>query len=134
MPPRSERPFEEKSRCWFEKCILPVSLFTGSAITECAPNRGTKKTLTLTLRSRPYDETTSGTSFGEIFTRKNAVHAPDSPATSSECTEVVSILTIDRLAFITNRTDTSVDRSSASVGAQFHRFSISARQHWVSEG
>lgn len=76
----------------------------------------------------------SGTSFDEVFNRKRGVSHPGSPAKSSECTEVVSILTIDRLAFITNRTDTSVERSSASVGAQFHRFSISARQHWVSEG
>src|SRR6201996_6781413 len=61
--------------------------------------------------------------------RKRGESRGDRPAKWPECTEVVSILTIDRLAFITNRTDTSVERSSASVGAQFHRFSISARQH-----
>jgi hypothetical protein len=36
--------------------------------------------------------------------------------------EVLSILTIDCLAFITNRTDTSVDRSGASVGARIRLF------------
>src|SRR5271156_5832139 len=39
MPPRSERPFEEKLRCWFEKCILPVSLFTVPPFPKCAPTR-----------------------------------------------------------------------------------------------
>src|ERR1700722_15276831 len=34
----------------------------------------------------------------------------------------LSILTIDRPAFITNRTDTSVKGSSASVGAHFRHF------------
>ena len=34
----------------------------------------------------------------------------------------MSILTIDRPAFLTNRTDTSVNRSSASVGARFGPF------------
>jgi hypothetical protein len=29
MPSLSERPIEEKLRCWFEKCILLLSLFPG---------------------------------------------------------------------------------------------------------
>ena len=131
MPPRSEMPFEEKLRCWFEKCILPVSLFTGSAVTEWAPTGDHENAFP---SFQTYDQTTSGTSFGEIFTRKMRRMPVTAPPSSFECTEVVSILTIDRLAFITNRTDTSVERSSASVGAQFRNFSISARQHWVSEG
>jgi hypothetical protein len=47
---------------------------------------------------------------------------PVNSAKSSVFLEVLSILTIDCPAFITNRTDTSVNRSSASVGAQFGHF------------
>ena len=47
---------------------------------------------------------------------------PVNSAKSSVFLEVLSILTIDCPAFITNRTDTSVNPSSASVGAQFEQF------------
>src|ERR1700721_959851 len=52
-----------------------------------------------------------------------------------------SILTIDRPAFITNRTDTSVECPSASVGAHFRHFPFeevdktkSSRQLWPRQG
>ena len=77
-------------------------------------------------RSGPPGEAASGTSVDGIFHRKRGASRSDSPTKSSECTEVVSILTIDRLAFITNRTDTSVERSSASVGGQLQVFHFSA--------
>jgi hypothetical protein len=31
MPARSEADIEEKSRCWFEKCILLISCLAGTA-------------------------------------------------------------------------------------------------------
>jgi hypothetical protein len=43
MPPRSERPFEEKSRCWFEKCILPISLFYRSSFLKVLQTPGSRK-------------------------------------------------------------------------------------------
>jgi hypothetical protein len=81
MPPRSERPFEEKSRCWFEKCILPISLFTVPK----RPNTGISKMFS--HRSGPCGEAASGTALGETLT-SNATPAaltlPDSSATSSD--------------------------------------------------
>jgi hypothetical protein len=50
------------------------------------------------------------------------------------CYRGFPILTIDRPAFITNRTDTSVEQSDASVGERFPQFSVQGVKTRLSNG